>query len=229
MVPQLRFSDYQIQDFGAIRDLGPEVLKGVAAKLNELEPPPLQTTKLLELVARELGDQSVHAESLTRQALAANGMMRQVGLTLEQTITGVHSALQRDSKWSTAELALWSKIESHFQAVVASRAVRLVANAIDLSYDYANLYRRARILTDIRPLFSESADSISGTVVSFTLRLRYDSVDGDHDLSLAMDEADVLQLIEQCQRALKKSQTARELMTQRANMPTLLSGESGND
>ena len=105
-------------------------------------------------------------------------------------------------------------------------AFRIVANALNLSYDYANLYLRARIITDIRPLFSKDAESIEGAVISYTLRLSIRSANGQNELSMAMDEADVLDLAQQCDRAFKKAHTARKIMKMQAEIPTVITGET---
>jgi hypothetical protein len=57
------------------------------------------------------------------------------------------------------------------------------------------------------------------------LRLQYDSADGEHELSLALDEEDIAKLMRQCERALKKSSAARKLMEEKAGVPTILPGQ----
>ena len=42
----------------------------------------------------------------------------------------------------------------------------------------------------------------------------------------ALDEADVLELTRQCNRALKKARTAQDLMKIKANTPTVITGET---
>jgi hypothetical protein len=58
-----------------------------------------------------------------------------------------------------------------------------------------------------------------------TLRLRYDSTEGDHSISVAMDEADVQELKRQCERSLLKAQTARDLMKEKTQLPIVISGD----
>jgi hypothetical protein len=106
--------------------------------------------------------------------------------------------------------------------------VSLAAKAIELSYDYANLLRRTRILTDIRPLYNDSADCIEAAVVSYTLRLRYDTADGEHELSIALDEADLRTLMAQCERAMTKAKTARDVLAGRCNISIAISGETSD-
>ncbi|MDZ4818678.1 MAG: hypothetical protein SGJ20_06870 [Planctomycetota bacterium] len=227
---QFQLTEQHFHDLQVIRDLDADVLRNAAESLSELSPPPLKPSELFAAVKASLaGDDDRAAHSIMRQCLSFNGLMRQVGVTLDAVISGIGAAVERESRWNGDEIAKWKTLEPHFRALVMVEAFRIVSTSIELSYDYANLYQRGKILTDIRPLFTEDADAVRGAVISFTLRLRYDSVDGDHGLSIAMDEDDIRDLASQCERALKKARTARELMHNRANIPTILTGERSDD
>lgn len=228
MAAQLQLAEQQLADLKTVCALGPLVLARVADILEGISPPPLRAESLLREIKLALGENAEVAESLSRQAISFNGLMRQTGLTISDVLGGISDAIERDASDDTAFLGNWKAVEQHFKRIVTCGGARLTANAIDLSYDYANLYRRGRILTDIRPLFNEPGDAVEGAVVSFTLRLRYDSVDGDHDISIVMDERDVKQLVEQCQRSLVKATTAQKTMS-KLNVPTFITGERNND
>src|SRR5262249_55776961 len=109
--------------------------------------------------------------------------------------------------------------EQPFGSVDSGSAVRLVSITLDLMFEHENLLQGAHVVTDIRPLFSEDATRVEGSVVSHTLRLRYVSTEGDHTISIAMDESDIHELARQCKRALLKAQTARSLMMDKAEVP----------
>jgi hypothetical protein len=106
-------------------------------------------------------------------------------------------------------------------------SIAQTAKAIELAYDSDNLLQRTRILTDVRPLFSDDAKSIDGAVVAHTLRLRYDSAGVDHEISVALDSSDLHKLIEDCQRALDKEKTAQEQLCLPAEIPALDAEENG--
>ena len=119
-------------------------------------------------------------------------------------------------------------IREPFKDLLSLDNVKIVAKALDLHYDYANLFQSARVVTDIRPLFDDDGTKIKAAVVSFTLRLYFDNREGDHSLSLALDEADVQELMKQCERALVKAKTAKSLM-ERNRMPILVAGDDSDD
>jgi len=231
MATQFQISASQIRDFQVIRDLKTGVLSSIAKHLNALDSVLLNPADLFSSIKNFLDgldcDECV-AECVMRQSLTLNGLMLQTGLNADDVLTGVRSGIERDAGWTTEEVEKWGEVEPKFHKLLCSNAFRIVATTIDLSYEYANLYRNARILTDIRPLFTEDANEIEGAVVSFTLRLRFESVEGSRELNIAMDEGDIEDLSVQCGRALKKSQTARKTMTEKAGIPTVLSGERDN-
>ncbi len=205
------------------------MLRAVAEKLSALDKPPLKPTELLPHISGAIGDRPGPADAILRQCVSLNGLMRQIGLNHDEIVEGLRFGLLRDSEWSDEQHEQWRQVENAFGQLLCVDAFRIVAKAIDLAYEYANLYRKSRILTDIRPLFSENAETIDGAVVSYTLRIRYDSVDGDHELSIAMDDADVRELRDTCDRAMLKAKTAHEWTNEKFKVSTVISGRSESD
>jgi len=226
---QLQLAKHQIRDLEIIRDLDSDLLRSATSRLDDLPAPPLQPDALFSAVKDAFGGDKDAAESVMRQCLSLNGLMRQSGIGPEAVIGAVREAIQRHSGWEPEELEKWELTEPVFRELLCLGAFRVAAKVIELSYEYANLYRKGRILTDIRPLFSNDASKIEAAVVSFTFRLRYDSLDASHELSIAMDDADVRELARQCDRALKKAGTARSCMESTAGIPTVITGATDDD
>jgi hypothetical protein len=223
MVPQLRLTQRQSDDLHAICRLTPQQIRLVVQALAELEPIPLHSQKVFASVKTALGEQPDVADALCRQALSPRGLIRQWDLTTDDAVRGITAGIEKHKDWEPENVDKWKQLEPEFRILLESRAIQLTASAIDLSYEYANLYRRGRIITDVRPLFSSDANAIEGAVVSYTLRLRFDNIEGEHDFSIAMDQQDIDQLMEQCERAKAKASTAKNLMT--AHVPTIITGE----
>ncbi|MEX1231933.1 MAG: hypothetical protein WEB58_16930 [Planctomycetaceae bacterium] len=226
---QIQLGAQQIRELQVIRELKPETLHSIASQLSALDPKPMRPAELLPAVIEVLAQDESSAESIVRQCVSLHVLMRNAGIAIDEVVRAIRAGIERDAKWTLTEIEKWNSVEPAFKELLGTDCFRFVAKALDLAYSYANLYRKCRILTDIRPLFSESADKVEAAVVSYTLRLQYDSVDGDHALSVAMDASDVHQLLEQCNRALKKAETARDLMQYKAEIRTALAGEPKND
>lgn len=223
---RLRATKHQLTDLKKVCELGTERLTKVQARLSGIQRPTLRAHDLLVEVGTILGDD---AEPLVRQLLSLQGLIRQTGLSSEEVIAGIRDAVGRQGREVDLEASAWEAVEDSVVALVETRCVRLAATAIELAYDYANLLRRTKVLTDIRPLFNGAADDIEGAVVSYTLRLRYDSADGLHELSIALDESDIKTLAAQCDRALRKAATARSMLTNTCNLSVIIPGEVVND
>lgn len=226
MATHLQLNDSQLRDLQVIRDLEDGVIQTVIDHLTNLETVLLKPSELLTAIRSQLSgaEAETTSECLMRQALSLNGLMLRTGMEASTILKGISSGLESESSWTPENVKKWEDLQPVFRNLLCTDAFRLVATAVDLSYEYANLYRNGRILTDIRPLFTQDASDIEGAVVSYAMRLRYDSIDGEHELNIAMDENDIRDLSEQCARAIKKSRTAQKTMAKTAGIPTIVSG-----
>jgi len=220
MTLQLRLKQSQLSDLAVLRDFSD--YDGVLSALEELEPVPQRPQALREKIKTVVSDRE--ASTLLRQILATSSLMRHQSLTADEFLEGLRSGIEKDSQWSSDEIQRWRTAENKLRELLALPVVTIVTKSLDLAYEYAYLFQGARILTDVRPLFDTTATRVEGAVISYTLRLRYDGVDGDHGLSIAMDEDDVRLLEKQCERALRKATTAKKLMDD-ADVPTMIFGQ----
>lgn len=230
MPPQIRLHPSQIADLAEIRDTPPDTLVSIADHLLTADPRPMRAKELQQAISRALGGKSEAANRIMRPLLALQAIVRQRRLSADDVIEAVTRALETsDAEWSEEEIGQWRRVELSFKKLLVSPVVRLVSTALDLMYEHENLLQSVRVVTDIRPVFSEDAQGVEGLVVSHTLRLRYDSTEGDHSISIAMDEVDIQELKRQCERALLKAQTAQTLMVERTSLPTVISGDGGGN
>lgn len=222
MTLQIRATNHQLADLKRIVVVGPDKLAQVRAKLGLIQTPTLRPQELLASVGEVISAEE--AQSLVRQLLSLHGVVRQSGHSVAKVVAGVRSAVQQQGADAGIDVDAWSTVEGELSQLLEERSVRLATTAIELAYDYANLLRRTKILTDIRPLYDEAGDHIEGAVVSYTLRLRYDSADGEHELSIALDDEDIKRLAVQCNRAIHKARAAAALM-QKTGVAVAVFGE----
>jgi hypothetical protein len=230
MPPQLRLHPSQVADLAEIRDTPLQTLTAITERLRIADPCPMRPKELHREITQVLGaGKSEAAKRIMRPLLSLQAIMRQRHLSSDEALEAVRLALESASPpWESAQFELWQQIEGAFKQLLTTPAVRLVSIALDLMYEHENLLQNIRVITDIRPVFSDDTSHIEGSVVSHTLRLRYDSTEGDHSISIAMDETDIRELERQCKRALLKAQTARALMSDKAEVPTVISGDDSN-
>lgn len=196
-----------------------EKLADLVIHLGSLSEPPLVPDRLLDELKKQLTEDE--AELLLSQVLSLSMLVR----VSESKSVDVMKAL-RVAIDSPDQQSEWDSIAVSMQGLIDSTPIRLVTKAMELSYDYANLLRKARIITDLRPLFDDEGEKVEGGVVTHTLRVAYSSDDGGHEVSLALDLQDVKKLREQCDRAIVKANSIRDEFVQSTKKPCLISGES---
>jgi hypothetical protein len=146
-------------------------------------------------------------------------------------VDGLVQSLQEDredSEHQEPKEAQYKFVHEFLRDLLKVEWVRITIKAIDLSYEFANLLQESRIITDIRPIFNEEADTIEGSVVTFTLRLNFLNAGQYESLSIAVDAADLEILESQCKRALQKAETAlNSLNSERERgIPTTIAGKA---
>ena len=211
----------QISDLQLICQISAEMLTTLRSRLELDSANVILDPEQLVQIAQNVITNAGKAKSLIRQLLSLHGFMRRAGCSVEELLAGLRDGLDGRSEFP---LEAWKTIEATFGQLLVAKAIRHAATAVELRYDYTNLVKHARILSDIRPLFSSNADEIEASVVSFTLRIEYTSDDGDHEVSLALDASDVKRLEAACKRALVKAETARQFM-EGSSVPTVISGK----
>lgn len=224
MTPQLKLQKQHLDDLQCIREIGETNLKHVLSEVQKLPVAPVHPKELQSTISKALGGDEANADTLIRQLLSLHGLRRQLGLETAEVFAGLDSGL-RESGWEMEELKKWEPASGIFKMLFDVPVVQLSAKALDLSYQHSHLLQRAQIITDIRPIYNGDATEIQGTIISHKFLLRYDDIEGEHVLSLAIDEKDIQSLIRQCGRALKKASTAKIQLGDRAKLTTLNPGE----
>ena len=226
MTPQIRLQKHHLADLQVVREIGPEGLRGIAAQLRKLPVEPILPKQWHRVITEFLGGDEAKAGVLVRQVLSLHGMLRQLDLSSEEVFAGLSSGLQpSESGWSGDEFERWKSVSGAFRELFDLPLVRLSAKALDLSYEHAHLLQRARIITDVRPIFDDKAIQLQGAVIAHDLLLRYDDVEGEHVLSLSLDDRDIESLRKQCERALLKAQTAKAQLEEKGLLKTLVPGK----
>ena len=231
MPAKFRIPQEHLADLEQIRSLGPNTLSDLAARLETLSPLPLTLTSLRKSLSATIEDDSATI-ALARQLIALNQLIRQRDMTVDEVLASLADGIRRTNNWTPEAKGQWADIEPQLRVLLNSDAIRTVSKASDLAYDHANLFQGARIVTDVRPVFNDLLGEnmgIDGAVVSYTLRLHYDNREGDHSVSLALDETDILALKNQCERALEKARFVRDRMNKEAKIPTVISGEATDE
>lgn len=224
---QIKLVESQLKDLAVIRNIGDSNLGSFINKLKSFQTPPLKVEDLTRVWCEVLPEHKGSATAIIRMVLFFYTFRRQQSFSEKEVWEGIINGLKNvpsEYRWNKKELKEWEKIESLFIELLSIDNVWTVSKALELGYDYTNLLQSARIITDIRPIFNINADDINGSVITYTLRLNFDSQGRNETLSIALDEKDVVTIRESCERALKKAKTAKSFMCSEGNKPSLILG-----
>lgn len=205
MALRLTIPKDQLPALTAFRDVDPEVAERVATVLAEATV--ADPGKLESVLISELGISDLAVVFLTLASLQLSK-----GETGDSVAVAIRDALTRlpdDTVWGQDEMARWGAVEEHFHRLLGSRAVRILAKGLPLMWEADRLLVDARVLTDVRPIFSEDAESVEAGLVVHTLRLKIRENERDTTISFSLDDQDLASLRDQCVRALRKSNAVR--------------------
>ncbi len=216
---RIRLTPAQLADFRQVLDSQNVDIDRLIERVEVNEGRIHRPEELVSAAATVIGQPG--AGALIRQTLALQALARQSSAREDDVFAALSKSLEESQLANEALPDEISALVALIRRVFSLSEIRKTGRAIELSYDFASLLQSTRILTDVRPLFSDNAKEIDGTVIAHTLRVRYESGNQENELSLAVDENDLRRLIEQCERSLEKAKTVQREICARLNLPTI--------
>lgn len=230
MAAPIRLQRTQLADLKLIAGLSADELQAVVDHLRSVERPPLHAKQLRQQIAGILPSKPTAVAAIMRQLLGLHGLIGETRLSVDAVFGGLSTAVQTAKpKWSDNDVQAWRARAPLLQQLLSLDAVRIVAKALDLSYEYANLLRIGRIITDVRPVFTLDAKAIDAAVISHKLFIRYDNIEGLKTFTMTLDEEDLKTLRSECDRALQKAETLATQLTTGTPVRTIIPGREDND
>jgi hypothetical protein len=109
----------------------------------------------------------------------------------------------------------WDSVERRLSELMSHDSMSIVAKAIDISTDQLNTFctSSARIITDVRPLFTnDPTKQPSAAVLVHTLKFSY-HINGEHkEFYCGLDSDDMQHIGEAISRATEKEKSVRALL-----------------
>lgn len=136
--------------------------------------------------------------------------------TPSQTVAWVKSAIESRApeewkqKYNDLLIARADNIGKLTDGIGNDHPIMIAVKAQTLVYTHQNLFLGARLITDVRPVFNDSASEVDELVITHMLTLDYsDGSQRNSSITLAMDQEDIAQLQNQCERAATKILTLK--------------------
>jgi hypothetical protein len=104
------------------------------------------------------------------------------------------------------------RVAAHLKTLLTIESLRLASKALGLKTDHERLFCGVKIVTDIRPVFSDVQQKPTRAIIGHTLKLEYHE-EGEHkELYLALDADDIRKIGKVLQRAETKETSLRALL-----------------
>jgi hypothetical protein len=210
MAVEVRIPEEQQEALARLLSLSREDAATLLTAL-EGEPPSLSLAILARHVSTKL---TIPRKQLTEILLVLAGMYltcQTNGRSREEFVDAVLTAARRLDQFQSSEID-WDHARGFLIALLrCDRSLGATTKANGVYYEYERTFAKARILTDIRPIFGDNVDEPpNAAVVVHTLRITYATPHGQEEPSafyVALDASDLKQLQEQITRALTKEQS----------------------
>lgn len=128
------------------------------------------------------------------------------------------SLADKGEPWTEEKIGKWNSCKevtaSALSELTEDSPLKLSAKAGFLTYDRPNILHRTRILTDVRPVFDQAAESIKGMVVTHSLSIGYSEASGLREAYYTLDAEDLRTLLEQCERAVRKANVLADALSE---------------
>lgn len=169
-------------------------IKGLTNRLSkELEVEPSSVSQLLMGALMPLNHLRVHLKLETPE------FMKLLSNTLEK---------EESEKWKPENFTSWKSVEAQVQPLFEKDNFFSVVNkSYQLLHNRPNPIRGVKILSELRPVYSEDATSVKALVLAKTLAVDYAVGETEKTIFLSMDMDDLRSLAIEVDRAKLKSET----------------------
>jgi len=150
--------------------------------------------------------------------LGLNALLVRVRANPEQLVDLLTDTLevQASSSWKDQYLEQWTeakeKVSQALDWIGQDEVFVALRKLQQLSFAYQNILTDVRLINDLRPVYSTDGDKILHMIITYSLLIDYSDGVGPHRIAFALDARDVRELKRLCERAQKKTMTAKDAM-----------------
>ena len=170
---------------------------------------------LRQLIQQRVGLEEQVARHAAHLLLGLATLAQSLHDSPRETVAALDAGIRvAPTPFETRELQSWDARKAQVEVLLDMDAIVMLAKIARLAYDRTRMLDDARIITEVRPVFTRTDEGFPIAVASQVLRLHY-SEDGENkSITMAMDEEDIRDLVDACNRALKKLNTVKAALVQ---------------
>lgn len=170
----------------------------------------LTVDELAAVLASVVGESS--GETLSKIVVSLRRLADRYGVRPQTILDALEQGLKK-FEWNTDKLDKWSKIKNPIDQIMSSAAVVVTTKASELYYRHANHLHDLKIVTDIRPIFSEDRSAVIGAITKNVLSIHFsDSFEKESSLELVISLDDLANLQAESASAIAKTEKLKTLV-----------------
>jgi hypothetical protein len=220
LMPSLKIPDEALPDLKKIAELEQEFFDSLLKAVSEAEPTLTRSQFENKISAKVASADKSAISTVLKTTLFFYRLKENAQISTEELGEAVlNSAVVSSSDKFTEETkkALKNRLT---QLLNLDKTLGVTSKALDVMTEHERIFCTARILSDIRPVFSANAKDASGAVIIHNLQIGYHQ-DGKHtEFYVALDTSDIQKLKKVIERAEEKT-LAMEAMLKRSTVPYL--------
>lgn len=202
----------ELPQFRILVNTDRRVLSKVADALAELQPT-LDIEALTNAVAERVSLAGKDLESIIGLLSRLAFIQSRFGFGTESFLEALTGSLKElpEDKWAEPDQKGWEQMQEQLAALLnPANALGCGAKAGELLLEQQLVFHKARIITDLRPVFDQEAQAIQAYLPFHTLVISYFESVEVREVHIAMDSSDVIMLMRQLERAKQKEQVLKE-------------------
>ena len=210
---QARFNipKQELPHFRVLVQTDPETLQRITEAL-AVQPPALNIDKLSPSISEASGIEQSVVDELLPLVWRWTMVQRRLDLNAADFVACLEVALDALSmdEWSANDRAGWAKVSSELRTLLSSdTAITSSAKAAELLLDQQLVLCSSRVITDMRTVFDDAAETIKGILPYHTLVLRCHQGSDIKKIYIGLDLDDLVLLRKQIERAEQKEKLLR--------------------
>ncbi len=219
--PTINIPSEALPDLKTIAGLEDELFNALILAIQETEP-----TLTRGQMARRIAEKVKLPEATLRAVLGTAFVLFNLK---EKSGVAIQSQELADSIVNSEVVGKSADFPAATKSKLGARLVQLIAldtplgitsKAVDVMTEHERIYCGARILSDIRPVFSGKTDSASGAVIVHNLQIGFHQMGKHQEFYVALDTDDIKALKSVIERAEQKT-VALESILKKSNVPYL--------
>ncbi len=203
-----------------MKGLSPSSLEQLISAL-KAAPPISNAEEMAEYVAERIPSIPLEKTAAVLRTIYSLYYIRELaGVSRATFLDDLIEGISRDARFKLSAKDA-AKLRTVFEKILDIDSLNIVSKAARLQRDGERLFCTAKILSDIRPVFSvDPSLRPAGAVLSHTLKLGYHEGKEHREFHVVLDSEDVEALAEVVERARAKDKTLRDVL-KGAKLPNL--------